>query len=45
VISDRHPGAFRVATFVAEQLLLDRAELLAVAETAPAAADAGGPSE
>ena len=45
VTSDRHPGAFRVATFVAEQLLLDRAGLLAVAETAPAAADAGGPSE
>lgn len=45
VTSDRHPGAFRVATFVAEQLLVDRAGLLAVSETAPAAADAGGPSE
>jgi hypothetical protein len=45
VTSDRHPGAFRVATFVAEQLLVDRAGLLAAPEAAPAAADAGGPSE
>jgi hypothetical protein len=45
VTSDRHAGAFRVATFVAEQLLVERAGLLAAPETAPAAPDAGGPPE